>query len=253
MEPEGSLRRSQWPRGLRHELSSLARTLGSWVRIPPQAWMSVCVYSVCVVLCVNSGLATGWTPDKGAQPFIRLQNLKKKRPGLNKGLWSHWWINVHYCVRKSPSMVLVRWIKPTYCHIISLRFTLIVFSHLCLGLLIDLFPSGFLIKILHALLSSPMYATCHAPSHPPWTDRSNIIWSTVTRTVYLLVLIFGLLSDKFNTSGYTARNDCMLGDQSVMNWWGYGSTGYPVREPLLNPVSKANHVTSSCKIHLKLN
>jgi hypothetical protein len=51
--------RSQWPRGLRHELSSLARTLGSWVRIPVEAWMSVCVYSVCVVLCVGSGLATG--------------------------------------------------------------------------------------------------------------------------------------------------------------------------------------------------
>jgi hypothetical protein len=35
--------RSQWPRGLRHELSSLARTLRSRVRIPLNAWMSVCV------------------------------------------------------------------------------------------------------------------------------------------------------------------------------------------------------------------
>jgi hypothetical protein len=41
--------RSQWARGLRHELSSLARTLGSWVRIPLEAWMSVCVYSVFVL------------------------------------------------------------------------------------------------------------------------------------------------------------------------------------------------------------
>jgi hypothetical protein len=41
--------RSQWPRGLRHELSSPARTMGSWVRIPPKAWMSVCVYSVFVL------------------------------------------------------------------------------------------------------------------------------------------------------------------------------------------------------------
>jgi hypothetical protein len=39
--------RSQWPRGLRQEQSSLARTLGSWVRIPLEAWLSVCVYSVC--------------------------------------------------------------------------------------------------------------------------------------------------------------------------------------------------------------
>jgi hypothetical protein len=42
--------RSQWPSGLRHELSLLARTLESWARIPLKAWMFVCVcfYSVCV-------------------------------------------------------------------------------------------------------------------------------------------------------------------------------------------------------------
>jgi hypothetical protein len=44
--------RSQWPRGLRHELSSLARTLGSWVGIPFRACMSVRVYSVIVLFCV---------------------------------------------------------------------------------------------------------------------------------------------------------------------------------------------------------
>jgi hypothetical protein len=48
--------RSQCPRGLRHELSSLARTLGSWVRIPLEAWMSVYVYSAFVL---GIGLATG--------------------------------------------------------------------------------------------------------------------------------------------------------------------------------------------------
>jgi hypothetical protein len=47
--------RSQWPRGLRHELSSPAQTLGSWIRIPLETWLSVCVYSV----CLGSGLATG--------------------------------------------------------------------------------------------------------------------------------------------------------------------------------------------------
>ena len=36
----GSNRRSQWPRGLRRG-SSVARLLGSWVRIPPGAWMFV--------------------------------------------------------------------------------------------------------------------------------------------------------------------------------------------------------------------
>jgi hypothetical protein len=43
-------------RGLRHELSSLAQTLGSWVRNPLEACMSVCVYSVFVL---GTGLATG--------------------------------------------------------------------------------------------------------------------------------------------------------------------------------------------------
>jgi hypothetical protein len=45
-------------RGLRHEPSSLARTLGLWVRIPLEAWVYVGLFCVCVVLCVGSGLAT---------------------------------------------------------------------------------------------------------------------------------------------------------------------------------------------------
>jgi hypothetical protein len=50
MVPSG---RSQWPRGIRHELSTLAQTLGSWVRMPFKASMSVCVYSVFVLFCVQ--------------------------------------------------------------------------------------------------------------------------------------------------------------------------------------------------------
>jgi hypothetical protein len=48
-------RRSQWPHGLRNELPPPARTLGSWVRDPLEAWMSVCVYSVFVLFCVQVG------------------------------------------------------------------------------------------------------------------------------------------------------------------------------------------------------
>jgi hypothetical protein len=44
--------RSQWPRSPRHELSSLTQTLGSCFRIPLEAWMSVCFYSVFVLSCV---------------------------------------------------------------------------------------------------------------------------------------------------------------------------------------------------------
>jgi hypothetical protein len=43
---------SQWPRGLRHEKSSPAGTLGSLVRIPLEALMSVCICSVFVLFCV---------------------------------------------------------------------------------------------------------------------------------------------------------------------------------------------------------
>jgi hypothetical protein len=51
--------RSQCSRSVRHEVSSLARTLGTWVRIPLKAWMSVFAFSCgCVVLCVDSGLVT---------------------------------------------------------------------------------------------------------------------------------------------------------------------------------------------------
>jgi hypothetical protein len=35
-----------------HGLSLLAQTLGSWIRIPLKAWMSVCFYSVFVLSCV---------------------------------------------------------------------------------------------------------------------------------------------------------------------------------------------------------
>jgi hypothetical protein len=41
--------RSEWRRGLRHELPSLPRTLGSWVRIPLEAWM--CVGAFILWLC----------------------------------------------------------------------------------------------------------------------------------------------------------------------------------------------------------
>jgi hypothetical protein len=44
--------RSQWPRALWHELSSLVRRLGSSVPIPLKARMSVCVYSLVVLFGV---------------------------------------------------------------------------------------------------------------------------------------------------------------------------------------------------------
>jgi hypothetical protein len=48
--------------------------------------VSVRLFCVCVVLCVGSGLATGWSPFQGVPPTVyRIKNLKKQ-PGLNKEL-----------------------------------------------------------------------------------------------------------------------------------------------------------------------
>jgi hypothetical protein len=45
--------RWQWPHGLRHKLSSLARKLGSWVRVLLKAWMSVLGELIlCLCCCV---------------------------------------------------------------------------------------------------------------------------------------------------------------------------------------------------------
>jgi hypothetical protein len=78
--------RSQWPRGLRHEMSSPAWTLGSWVRIPLEAWMFVYVYSVFVLSCVGSGLAKGWSPVQGVLPIV----LIKRRPRPEMGCSAIW-------------------------------------------------------------------------------------------------------------------------------------------------------------------
>jgi hypothetical protein len=50
---------SQWARDLKPEMSWSAHTLGSWVRMPLNELMSVCVSSVFVLFCVGSGFATG--------------------------------------------------------------------------------------------------------------------------------------------------------------------------------------------------
>jgi hypothetical protein len=61
-------RPSQWPCGLRHEPSSPVRMLGSWIRIPVKAWMSVCVYSV--LFCVQ--VAALWRADPPSKESYRL-------------------------------------------------------------------------------------------------------------------------------------------------------------------------------------
>jgi hypothetical protein len=60
-------------------MSSPPDTLGPWVRIPLEAWISLCIYCVCVVLCVGSDLATGSSPIQGVPSTgNRIRNLKKQ-------------------------------------------------------------------------------------------------------------------------------------------------------------------------------
>jgi hypothetical protein len=79
-------RRSQWPRGLRHELSSPAQTLGSWVWILLEAWMSVCVYSVFVLSCVQTAaLRRAHPPSKEPYPLCKRSRNWKGGQGPTKG------------------------------------------------------------------------------------------------------------------------------------------------------------------------
>jgi hypothetical protein len=75
------------PRGLRHELSSFARTPGSWVRIPLKAWISVYAFILCLfVLCIGSDLTTGFSLVQGVLPSVsKMITELKKRPGPSKG------------------------------------------------------------------------------------------------------------------------------------------------------------------------
>jgi hypothetical protein len=58
-------------------MPSPARKLGSWVRILLKAWMCVCDYSVFVLSCVVSGLASGWSPVQEVIPTVyKIKKLK---------------------------------------------------------------------------------------------------------------------------------------------------------------------------------
>jgi hypothetical protein len=69
-----------------------ARTLESWVRIPLEAWMFVCVCFVFVLSWVSSGLATGWSPVQGVLPTVYKYKIKehKRRPRPDIVCKRHW-------------------------------------------------------------------------------------------------------------------------------------------------------------------
>jgi hypothetical protein len=62
-----------------------ARSNAGIVGLNPTRHMDVCVclFYVSVVLCVDSGLATGWSPTQGVRPTVYKINKLKKRPRSN--------------------------------------------------------------------------------------------------------------------------------------------------------------------------
>jgi hypothetical protein len=79
--------RSQWPRCLKHELSSPSQTLESWVRIPLETWMSLCVYSAFVLSRVQvAALRRAVPPSRESYRLCkRSKKLKKSCQGPTKG------------------------------------------------------------------------------------------------------------------------------------------------------------------------
>jgi hypothetical protein len=73
--------RLQRPSDLRHEMSSLVQTLGSWLHILLKAWVFFCIHSMFVLPCVSSGLAMGWSLFKGV--LLTVYKIKKLKLKLN--------------------------------------------------------------------------------------------------------------------------------------------------------------------------
>jgi len=79
------------------------------------------------------------------------------------------WIFITVFTRvRRRSLSWARWMQSTRNKTISLRFIVILTSHLRLNFPRDLFPSGSTLKILHIFIISSMRATC--PSQPILLD-----------------------------------------------------------------------------------
>jgi hypothetical protein len=83
------------------------------------------------------------------------------------------------------SLSWARWIQSIPSHHISLRFILILSTHLRLGLPNGLLPSGF--AYMHSSSPHTRYMSC--PSCPPWLDHSHYTW----RRVQVILLLPPLL------------------------------------------------------------
>jgi hypothetical protein len=113
---------SQWPRGLRHELSSPAQTLGSWVRIPLKAWMPVRIYSVFVLSCMQvEALRRDDPPSKEFYRLCKRSRNWKSSQGPTKGCramdgWMDGWAggrtDGEECILYRISGLFIEWLNP---------------------------------------------------------------------------------------------------------------------------------------------
>jgi hypothetical protein len=125
----------------------------------------VCVYSVCVVLCVGSGLATGSSPVQGVLPTVcKIKKLKKRRRSnkktckaidrhrgfsINEGLWSRLCLNLRNYSETAVTQLNGR--RPDHRHV---QATYTCYAWLILvqyHALFDLHGSGLIVRVSYVI------------------------------------------------------------------------------------------------------
>jgi hypothetical protein len=90
----------------------------------------LCAFILCAVLCVGSGLATGWSPAQGILPTVYRIKKVKKRPRSNKRTVEPF-ITVDLRLRGTMHIVVIRVISvisPNFMLISGIRIWIFIFD-----------------------------------------------------------------------------------------------------------------------------